>query len=149
MDETTRAYLRNAALEALTQADDNAALELLSLMAGETAQPRQLEAAPQIRDGRAHDYHFWTSFLRDNFLPFMVNHGRTSFTSPELISWLTAHPNLPLNSGDLILSGDRETWKAQITNALRKLKDMGCLSAGRFGRVYQINPLQLTAAKEA
>jgi hypothetical protein len=151
VNDSTRIYLRNATLEALSKEDDSAAMELLSILTGQSELPqpeqRTTLALPQARplmEGDAHDYHFWARFIRDSFLPFMLAHGRYGFTSYELTSWLEAHPELPLTTGDVEAhSNGRETWRSQISAALQGLKRMGCINAPLFGRTYEINRPQL------
>jgi hypothetical protein len=145
MEPTTRALLRNAILEAVTAEQDSAALELLQLLNGTTAAtPAQpvvlsLPAAREVVDGAAHDYHYWTSFIRENFIPFMTANGRLRFTSHELLTWLENYQQLKLTTGDIEQhSTGRETWRNGVSAALSALKQRGVLKAPAFSKDYEI-----------
>jgi hypothetical protein len=154
MENTTKALLRNAILEAVTAEQDAAALELLNILNGQpmapaAAKPAQLALPPvrQITDGPAHDYHYWVAFIRENFIPFMSANGRLRFTSHELLTWLENSPALSLTAGDIEPhSTGRETWRNGVTAALAALKQRGILSAPAFAKDYQIMRPAITGA---
>lgn len=145
MEITTKALLRNAILEAVTSEQDSAAMELLQLLNGSAvttpAQPKilSLPASREVVDGSAHDYHFWTSFIRENFIPFMTSNGRLRFTSHELLTWLENCQQIVLTTGDIEQhSTGRETWRNGVSAALSTLKQRGVLKAPAFGKDYEI-----------
>lgn len=145
MEPTTKALLRTAILNAVTAEQDSAAMELLQLLNGTpaTSPPQRpvlsLPAAREIVEGAAHDYHYWTSFIRENFIPFMTANGRLRFTSHELLTWLENCSHLKLTSGDVEQHATgRETWRNGVTAALSTLKQRGVLKAPAFGKDYEI-----------
>lgn len=153
MNTTTKTRLRKAILEALNEADDLAAHEILGLIIGQPSKDSQpqvtrqlaLPAGKIIVDGPAHDYHYWVRFIRENFIPFMQANGRSQFTSYELLSWLDNLGGLELTEGDTEQhSSGREVWRSQVCNALSTLKTMGVLDAAPFAKDYTIK-----AVKEA
>jgi hypothetical protein len=146
MENTTKALLRNAILEALSAEQDASAMELMTILNGSsalaaTAKPIQLALPPvrKIENGPAHDYHYWVAFIRENFIPFMAANGRLRFTSPELLTWLENSPNLVLTAGDIEQhSTGRETWRNSVSAALSAMKQRGVLKAPAFGKDYEI-----------
>lgn len=145
MNDTTKAFLRNAVLEALSAQADSSALELLSLLNGfppnnvQPAQPPRLAMVRDLDDEVAHDYHYWCRFIRENFIPFMTSNGRLKFTSHELLTWLENCAFLKLTTGDLEkYSTGREVWRNTVGLALSHLKQQGALHAPAFGKEYQI-----------
>jgi hypothetical protein len=146
MENTTKALLRNAILEAVTAEQDAAALELLNILNGQpmalaAAKPAQLALPPvrQITDGPAHDYHYWVAFIRESFIPFMSANGRLRFTSHELLTWLENNPALTLTAGDIEHHATgREVWRNGVSAALSALKQRGILNAPAFGKDYEI-----------
>ena len=153
METTTVELLREAALKALNNAEDRSAFEILALLNQEPVQVtttkavQVLPAAREIVDAPAHDYHYWTRFIRENFLPFMSGNGRLKFTSPEAFSWLENCSNLNLTTGDVEThSSGREVWRNSVSIALAELKKQGILYAPAFGRVYEIRQPALPAA---
>ena len=145
MNDTTKVFLRNAVLEALSAQADASAMELLSLLNGLPTQPpaampiAALPMAQNIEYGTAHDYHFWCRFIRENFIPFMTGNGRSRFTSHELYSWLENCSFLGLTAGDVEKhSTGREVWRNAVGAALSHLKQQGALQAQAFSKEYQI-----------
>jgi len=145
MEETTRNLLREAAVTALSESQDRSAFELLALLNQEQIQTTTrtaaaaLPAARELQDGAAHDYHYWSRFIRENFIPFMTGNGRLKFTSHELISWLENCSKLPLTTGDIEThSSGREVWKNSVSLSLADLKRQGIFEAQPFSRVYEI-----------
>lgn len=150
MEETTKRLLREAALSALSNAEDRSAFELLSLLnnapvqATTAAALKVLPTTREVTDAPAHDYHYWARFVRDNFLPFMTGNGRLKFTSPELFSWLENCSSLKLTTGDMEThASGREVWRNSVSLALTDLKKQGVLHAPAFGRVYEIEQPRL------
>ena len=150
MEETTKRLLREAALSALSNAEDRSAFELLSLLnnapvqATTAAAVKVLPATREVVEAPAHDYHYWARFVRDNFLPFMTGNGRLRFTSPELFSWLENCSSLNLTTGDMEThASGREVWRNGVSLALTDLKKQGVLHAPAFGRVYEIEQPRL------
>jgi hypothetical protein len=93
----------------------------------------------QIIDGPARDYHYWASFIRDNFIPFMVSNGRARFTSHELFSWLENNTAVCMTSGEVeVLSDGHHRWRNIVSNALAALKSRGLVEAPPNRRVYMI-----------
>jgi hypothetical protein len=149
MNDTARTFLRYAVLEALNAQADSAAMELLALLNGTPLQATTnaaraaLPMAREITDGPARDYHYWTRFIRENFIPFMTGNGRLRFTSHELLTWLENCSSLSLTTGDVDAhSTGRETWRNAVGNALSSLKQQGALTAAPFGKEYVISTHQ-------
>ena len=142
MNPTTVELLRAATIQALQNKQDVAAVELLSLMDLGTAP--QVKALPQaiekvIVDGPAHDYHYWTKFIRQHFIPFMTSNGRLRFTSHELLTWLENRQDVTLTAGDMDKnSADKFVWRHTVSAALGTLKSQGVLKAPPFGKEYEI-----------
>lgn len=150
MNSTTKALLRHTILEAINSEQDAAAMELLALLTGSTpaAEPvvAALATACTVIEGPARDYHHWVSFIRENFLPHIINNGRLRFTSNEMFSWLENNQNMQWTTGDIEIRTDgAEVWRGTVSNALTALKDRGLLKAKPRGRDYSI--VQLLPAK--
>jgi hypothetical protein len=156
MENTTKALLRNAILEALSAEQDASAMELMNILNGSPvstvpAKPVQLALPPirSIENGPAHDYHYWVAFIRENFIPFMTANGRLRFTSPELMTWLENSPNLVLTAGDIEQhSTGRETWRNGVSAALSVMKQRGVLKAPAFSKDYEILSHALAGANQ-
>ena len=150
MNPTTVELLRAATIQALQNKQDVAAVELLSLM--DLGVPSPVKALPQaeqvtVVEGPAHDYHYWISFIRRNFIPFMTANGRLRFTSHELLTWLENRQDIQLTDGDMEKnSRDNFVWRHTVSAALGTLKSQGVLSAPPFGKEYEIRQAQLKAA---
>jgi hypothetical protein len=145
MNDTTRAFLRNAVFEALNAKADGAAMELLSILTDSpiySAAPAVQIALPPARevvDGPPHDYHYWVRFIREHFIPFITGNGRVKFTSHELMTWLENCNSLQLTSGDLNEppSGG-VTWRNVVSDALSALKQQGAIVAPVKSKEYSI-----------
>ena len=147
MNDTTKAFLRDAVLEALAVCADSSALELLALLNGSQVSSvapspvAVLPAAREVTDGPARDYHYWTRFIRENFIPFMTGNGRLRFTSHELLTWLENCNALRLTAGDIEPHATgRETWRNTVSAALAHLKRQGAINAPAFSKDYLICP---------
>ena len=147
MNPATVELLRAATIQALQNKQDVAAVELLSLI-GKTASP-DIKALPQAKEvevveGPSHDYHFWTQFIRTQFIPFMTANGRLRFTSHELMTWLENCKSLELTSGDVDQhSSGKPVWRNTVSCALGVLKSQGLLNAPPFGKEYVIQTPKL------
>jgi len=146
MEDTTRTLLREAAFKALTDSQDRSAFELLALLNQEPGQVTTakaaniLPAARDVFDAPAHDYHYWSRFIRENFLPFMTGNGRLKFTSSELFSWIDNCSSLKLTTGDVeTCSRGRVVWRRGVSSALADLKRQGIVNAPTSGRIYEIS----------
>jgi hypothetical protein len=146
MNPTTQDRIRKAAQDALADRDDASALELLSLLAGiapariERSSIAALPPGRQVTEGPAHDHHYWVRFVREHFIPFMIENGRAKFTSPELLSWIEHHETVPMTTGDTSPGdGGREAWRSYVSDALASLKRMGVLTAAPFSKDYSIS----------
>lgn len=155
MENKTKELLREAALAALADSEDRSAFELVALLNQEVVQVTTAKAANvlpstrEIFDAPAHDYHYWTRFIRENFLPFMSGNGRLKFTSPELFSWMENCSSLKLTTGDVEThSSGREVWRNGVSMALTDLKKQGVIHAPAFARVYKINQPALAPAQD-
>jgi hypothetical protein len=152
MNPTTKALLRNAVIEAVNTEQDLAAMELLFLLTNKQL-PSQLQtiaqlpsipqpALPsgrQVIDGPVRDCHYWASFIRENFIPFMTANGRGRFTSHELFSWLENNPAVCLTTAEVELRSDgHEYWRNIVSHALTCLKQGGLVEAQPNSRVYMI-----------
>jgi hypothetical protein len=147
MNDTTKAFLRRAALEAIAAQADGAALDLLTILNGEQpAEVRRpalsvLPAAREVIEGPARDYHYWARFIRENFIPFMTGNARLRFTSHELLTWLENCRDLTMTTGDVEAHATgRETWRNAVSAALASLKRQGAINAPAFGKEYLICP---------
>lgn len=144
MNATTKALLRNAVIEAVNNQEDAAAIELLGILAGaasinKSASPPLLLMSSKIIDGPARTYHYWIKFIRESFLPFIVDNGRSSFTSIELLSWIANNSNIQMTTGDVQARADgNPVWRNIVSDALRSLKDQGIIRAERGGKTYLI-----------
>lgn len=162
MNPTTLELLRNAAIEALQNKNDESAAELLSLMELPSqpalpaacapqlvtleAEPLQLPPLPESDEGR--DYHFWTKAIRDFYLPTLAREGKTDFTTPQLFSWVD-FVGFPLTTGDLQMVGSRPYWKCRVGSALDCLCSNNIIHRyGFFSKTYSTVPpaAQLPAA---
>ena len=161
MNPTTLELLRNAAIEALQNKNDESAAELLSLMelpmqptlpaATSTqlvtvqASPLEFPALPESNEGR--DYHFWVKAIHDCFLPTLAQEGKTDFTTPQLFSWVD-FVGFPLTTGDQQMVGSRPYWKCRVGSALDYLCEQNVIHRyGFFSKTYSTVPptAQLTA----
>ena len=147
MNPATVELLRAATIQALQNKQDVAAVELLSLMDLGNASP--VKALPQahegdIAEGPSHDYHYWTQFIRNQFIPFMTANGRLRFTSHELMTWLENCNSLQLTAGDVEQhSSGKLVWRNTVSAALGVLKSQGVLHAPPFGKEYVIQTARL------
>jgi len=153
METTTQAYLRKAAIDALTAKADTAALELLAMLHGRPTQattPQAMEALPAARsvvEGPAHDYHYWAQFIRENFIPFMTGNGRLRFTSHELFTWIENCAQVELTTGDIEqYNNGGVVWRNIASNALTSLKKQGVVHAQAWSKDYEIQAPRLTEA---
>ena len=154
MNPTTLELLRNAAIEALQNKNDESAAELLSLMelpnqpalpAPARAElvtvepgPMAFPALPESNEGR--DYHFWVQAIRDCYLPTLKQEGKTIFTTPQLFSWVD-YVGFPLTTGDLQMVGSRPYWKCRAGSALDHLCNSNVIHRhGFFGKTYTTVP---------
>jgi hypothetical protein len=145
MESSTQDYLRKAAAEALAAKDDGAVIEILAMLRGvpiaqgQDQQIRLLPSTATTADGPAHDFHYWSQFIRDSFIPFLTENGRVRFTSPELFSWIERCAEARFTSGDLLPNADgAATWRRGVSNGLINLKTQGVVHAETRGRSYQI-----------
>jgi hypothetical protein len=146
MNSETKALLRHTILEAINSEQDAAAMELLALLTGSTpaAQPTPvaLPAARKVIEGPARDYHYWAAFIRETFIPYIINNGRFGFTSNEMFSWLENNQNMQWTAGDIEPRSDGvEIWRGTVSNALSALKDRGLVAAKPRSRDYVIAQL--------
>ena len=143
MNPTTIELLRAATIQALQNKQDVAAVELLSLMdLGNTPEVKALPQAAEKEfvDGPAHDYHYWSTFIRQNFIPFMTSNGRLRFTSHELLTWLENRQDVVLTAGDMDKNTrDNFVWRDCVSTALGTLKSQGILKAPPYGKQYEIS----------
>ena len=145
MNSSTKAFLRKAVSDALSQEQDDAALEILQILSDASedqssfCSPPALPAAKQVLEGPAHDYHYWVQFIKNEFLPFMNKHARDKFTSHELLGWIERHQSVLFTTGDIEMSKKgRETWRNIVSNALSHLKAQGVFFTPPFGKDYTI-----------
>ena len=146
MNSDTKALLRHTILEAINSEQDAAAMELLALLTGSAPAahhaPAALPAARKVIEGPARDYHYWASFIRDTFIPHIINNGRFGFTSNEMFSWLENNRNMQWTTGDVEPRSDGiEIWRGTVSNALTALKDRGLIKSKPRGRDYVIAQL--------
>jgi hypothetical protein len=151
MEATTQDYLRKAAAEALAAKDDASVLEIIGLLQGcpIPQPPHQAQLAlPSVclsSEGPAHSYHYWVQFIRESFIPFMIENGRGKFTSSELFSWLENNCGSAFTTGDLKeYPNSGATWRGMASNALAALKQQGVLQSRIHSRVYSITSSPLT-----
>ena len=151
MNPATVELLRAATIQALQNKQDVAAIELLSLM--DVSAPNDVKALPEaadmtIADGPSHDYHYWTKFIRNQFIPFMTANGRLRFTSHELMTWLENCKGVEFTAGDFEQhSNGKLVWRNTVSCALSTLKTQGLLQAPPFGKEYVIQTLSLKGAE--
>ena len=143
MNPATVELLRAATIQALQNKEDVAAVELMALMSGNVSSPavKALPAGAEkvVVDGPAHDYHYWSKFIRQNFIPFMTSNGRLRFTSHELLTWLENRQDVVLTAGDMDKNTkDNFVWRHTVSVALGTLKSQGVLKAPPFGKEYEI-----------
>jgi hypothetical protein len=145
METTTKAFLRQAAIEALQSQEDVAAGELLALLSSEPkhqpSKPIQPALLPsnEVIDGPARDYHFWVQFIRENFIPFLSENGRARFTSNEVFTWVENCQHLQLTTGDLHTHQDGTlTWRSRAGKGLSELKKQGVVSGQPGGKEFQV-----------
>lgn len=142
MNPTTIELLRAATIQALQNKHDVAAVELLSLMDISNAPP--VKALPQavthtVIEGPAHEHEYWSTYIRQKFIPFMKENGRYRFTSYELIKWLDRRDDLSLTTGDIEKdSRDRFVWRDAVSYAIGNLKSQGIINAPPHGKEYEI-----------
>lgn len=155
MEPATQDYLRRAAIDALNAKADKAALELLAMLHGDSAQlpavkhVQALPAAPQVVEGPAHDYHYWIKFIREQFIPFLQSNGRFRFTSYELLNWIERCSSVQLTTGDVEqYESGKEIWRNITSNALANLKKQGVVKAPPWGKEYEVCSLRLTPAPQ-
>ena len=140
--------LRAATIQALQNQQDEAASELLSLMEIKTKPVlAALPSARRVLTGEAHDYHYWTRIVREQFIPFMTANGRLRFTSHELLTWLENCTAIDFSTGDFDEhESGRHVWRNAVSGALAALKKQGILDAPAFGKDYTIRTQSLPAA---
>lgn len=144
MNTTTKALIRNAVIEAVNKEDDTAAMELIGILAGDPhiskpASPPLLVESPQVIDGPARTYHYWSRFIRESFIPFIVNNGRSGFTSVELLSWIENSSSIQMTTGDIEQRADGNPyWRSIVSDALKSLKDQGVIKAEKGSKTYLI-----------
>ena len=163
MNPTTIELLRNAAIEALQNKQDESAAELLSLM--ELPSQPQLVATPSNqlltieepklvipplpKTDEPRDYHFWRQAINDCYLPALKQEEKTEFTTPQLFSWID-YVGFPLTAGDLQMSGNRPYWKGRVGAALDRLCDAQVIHrCGFFSRTYStVKPTKMLEAAQ-
>ncbi len=145
METTTKAYIRQAVIEALQNQEDETASELLALISSQPKhQPSKLIQpallpSDDVIDGPARDYHFWVQFIRENFIPSLTEYGRTRFTSNEMFTWLENCPLLQLTTGDLHAHQDGTlTWRGRAGKGLSELKKQGIVFGQPGGKEFQV-----------
>ena len=145
METTTKAFLRQAAIEALQSQDDVAASELLALLSSERKRQPSKSIQPallpsnEVIDGPARDYHFWMQFIRENFIPFLSGNGRARFTSNEVFTWVENCQLLQLTTGDLHTHQDGTlTWRSRAGKGLSELKKQGVVSGQPGGKEFRV-----------
>lgn len=150
---TTIQRLKTAVVLAAEQDDFAAAQELCALLSHSAVQHQQqaqLQLAP-TQEPQAeiiHSANFWAQFTRNLFIPFLRQHGRTSFTSKEFLDWVQHSEENPLNTADLrVYAGGREAWKDRAAQGLGHLCGMGLLKKEYNSKVYYLaQPAQLPSA---
>jgi len=145
METATQDYLRQAAMDALGAKNDTAALEILAMLSQQPAPAithrpvPELPAARPVVEGPAHDYHYWAQFIRENFIPYMSEHGRDRFTSPELFAWIENLAQPVLTTGDIELyARGSQAWRNIASHGLSALKKQGVIYAPAWGKDYRI-----------
>jgi hypothetical protein len=146
VNDALKRHLRNAAVTALQEGDDNTAQELLNLMLRPEPEPTPIRSGPlalagarELPPGPAHSCYFWAQLIRERFLPFMAEHGRNSFTSFEVLKWLEGAG--PFTDGDLGKHSDGTiVWRSQASDALSHLKGQGVVVSAPKSKIYAIAP---------
>lgn len=143
MNPTTKSLLRRTIQQAINSEQDAAAMELFALLTGSTpaVEPVHiaLPATREVIDGPARDYHYWATFIRDKFLPYLVNNGRICFTSHEMFSWMENNKNMQFTAGDVQRrTNGGEIWRGIASNALTALKRGGIVESNPFSHRYLI-----------
>lgn len=141
MNHTTIQRLKDAALQAVQDDDIAAARDLLDIISVQKImhKPLQLKASSSDEVGVLHDSLFWSQIVRDSFVPFLTQHGRSSFTSPELFKWIVNWDGVTLSQQDLQRHEDgREIWRDRAYQGLTQLCQMGVLSKEYGSKVYYI-----------
>lgn len=145
METTTKAFLRQAVIEALQSQEDVAASELLALLPSkpkhQPSKPIQPALLPSddVIDGPARDYHFWVQFIRENFIPFLFENGRARFTSNEVFTWVENCQHIQLTTGDLHAHQDGTlTWRSRAGKGLSELKKQGVVSGQPGGKEFRV-----------
>ena len=157
MNPETLEHLRSAAINALQNKQDVAAVELISLMdmtapalAPEpvTVAPVPLEIPALPASPQSRDYHFWARVIQDSYLPHLASEGQVEFTTAQFFSWVE-YVGLPLTTGDLEKpGGSRPRWKERCGVALKKLRDNNVIhQLGFFGKTYStVQPVAAISA---
>ncbi len=147
MNHSTVELLREAAIQALQNKQDEAAVELLGFINPPTVSTppapiiKSLPSAPEIVDGPAHDYHYWAQLIREQFIPFLYSNGRIRFTSHELLEWLKHCADYHLTTGDTETHTDGKIiWRNTVSYALGHLKRQGVVLAPDNGKQYSLPP---------
>ena len=145
METTTKAFLRQAAIQALQDQEDAAASELLALLSSGPKDPPLLPnqqtilPSNELIEGPAKDYHFWVQFIRDNFVPFLAENGRARFTSNEMFTWVENCRLLQLTTGDLQAhESGTITWRGRAGKGLSELKKQGVVFGRPGGKEFQV-----------
>lgn len=136
MNPKTQDRLRDAAIEALQQKEDESALELLSLFLPincnqpllpvtspqivSDAVPQTVLELPESPEGR--DYHFWANLISTSFLSHLKDKDKVQFSCRDVYSWVEV-TGVPLTIGDKRLVGGRAYWKSRVSDAFVCLCD--------------------------
>ncbi len=157
MQEVTQSYLRKAAIQALTDGRDSAALEIISFLRDTSPPLLNSSVLPAnslpacidkdsvnidsiVSDGRAHAREFWENLIRARFLPFLRENGRVAFTSPEMVSWLENLDDIAFTTGDMkVYKGYRTFWKVKACDALQCIRAKGIVHAEKSSKEYMIS----------
>lgn len=142
MNPTTVDLLREAAIQALRNKQDASAHELLSLIKFAPSPPPKALPCPAqgvFTNSPDHDCTFWANYIRQNFFPFMAEHGRTVFTSSELNAWLCNRSDIEFTESDVqVDSENKPQWRKRVSKSLARLKSQGLLKAEDHGKTYEI-----------
>lgn len=143
MELGTQDYLRKAVINALSEKNDTAAFELLSLLHGTPHQKPAVSALPPAQDpidGPPHAIHYWTNFARQNFIPFLQVNGRCSFTSYQMFDWIEHSGLVTFTTGDMekYPDGKKYVWRNIASNALQHMKKQGIIDAPAWSKTYTI-----------
>ena len=144
MNPKTQDRLRDAAIEALQQKEDESALELLSLFLPincnqplfpvaspqivsdavpqivSDAAPQTVLELPESPEGR--DYHFWANLISTGFLSHLKDKDKVQFSCRDVYSWVEV-TGVPLTIGDKRMVGGRAYWKSRVSDAFVCLCD--------------------------